>query len=232
MTAEEFQDQIQSMASEASRLKTIRYFPDQSDADYFIGVPMGSLFKLGKEHLDMAVGEIEKLLESPIHEVRVGAVSIMDQCGRRKKTAEARRKELYDLFVRRPDRINTWDLVDLGSQYVVGRYLVDKSREPLYEMARSDDPWKRRIAIVSTLYYRYQQDLDDMLAIAEILVDDRRPYVEKAVGWALRVVGDIDKDRLLKFLDRYAPTMPRTSLRNAIEHFEPEERKHYLQTGK
>jgi len=60
----------------------------------------------------MASGEIEKLLENPIHEVRVGAVSIMDWQARNKKTSESRRKELFDLYLRRHDRINNWDLVD------------------------------------------------------------------------------------------------------------------------
>ncbi len=70
--------------------------------------------------------EIEKLLESPIHEVRAGALSIMDKQARSKKTPECRRRELFDLYLRRMDRINNWDLVDLGAPYVVGRYLFNK----------------------------------------------------------------------------------------------------------
>ncbi len=71
-----------------------------------------------------------------------------------------------------------------------------------------------------------------MLAISEILVHDEHLYVQKAVGWVLRVVGDLDRTALTSFLDTHAATMPRQALRNAIEHLEPEERKRYLAMGK
>jgi hypothetical protein len=96
--------------------------------------------------------EIESLLESPVHEVRVGAVSIMDWQARSKKTSESRRKELYNLYIRRHDRINRWDLVDRSAPYVVGSYLSDKPRDILDKLASSKDIWERRTAIVSTYY--------------------------------------------------------------------------------
>lgn len=83
-----------------------------SEEDIIIGVRMGQVFALAKEFMEMPLAEIEKLLESPIHEARVGAVSIMDWQARSKKTSEARKKELFDLYLRRHDRINSWDLVD------------------------------------------------------------------------------------------------------------------------
>jgi len=88
-----------------------------------MGVRMGQVFALAKEFIDMPPEEIEKLLENNVHEVRAGAMSIMDKQARSKKTPESRRKELYDLYMRRHDRINNWDLVDLGAPYVVGGYL-------------------------------------------------------------------------------------------------------------
>ena len=105
--------------------------------DVLIGVRMGEVFALAKEHMDMPLDEIEKLLESPIHEARVGAVSIMDFQARSKKTTEARRRELFDLYIRRHDRINSWDLVDRSAPYVVGGYLFERSRKILYKLARS-----------------------------------------------------------------------------------------------
>lgn len=74
--------------------------------DEFMGVRMGSVFETAKTFIDMPPDEIEKLLESAIHEVRAGALRIMGKQAARKKTSETRRKELYDLYLRRHDRIN------------------------------------------------------------------------------------------------------------------------------
>jgi 3-methyladenine DNA glycosylase AlkD len=52
--------------------------------------------------------------------------------------------------------------------------------------------------------------------------------VQKAVGGWIREAGKRDTTRLLEFLDRHAATMPRTALRYAIEHLDPETRRHYL----
>jgi hypothetical protein len=49
---------------------------------------MGQVFALAKQFVEMPPGEIEKLLESPIHEVRAGGLSIMDKQARRKRTPE------------------------------------------------------------------------------------------------------------------------------------------------
>ena len=85
------------------------------------GIPMGKIFALAKEFIDMPPAEIEKLLESKRHEMRVGAVSIMDWKARAKTTSEAERKALFDLYIRRHDRIDTWDLVDRSAPLCGGR---------------------------------------------------------------------------------------------------------------
>jgi len=199
---------------------------DEDDA--ILGVRMGQVFALAKEWLEMPLAEVEKMLESPIHEMRVGAVSILDFQARRKKTPAARRKELFELYIRRHDRINTWDLVDRSAPHVVGGYLLDKRRKILYELARSKKMAERRTAIVSTLYFIGQGDVEDAFKIAEILLDDEQDLIHKATGWALRFAGDKDRPRLLAFLDRHAAAMPRVTLRYAVEHFEKKQRDHYL----
>jgi hypothetical protein len=146
---------------------------------------MGQVFELAKEFIDMPPAELEKLLENPIHEVRAGALSIMDKQGRRNETPESRRKELFDLYLRRIDRINNWDLVDLAAGFMVGRYLEDKPRDILYQLARSENLWERRTAMVSTSYFIRKGDVDDTFKIAEILVNDLHDLIQKAVGGRL-----------------------------------------------
>ena len=189
---------------------------------------MGQIFALARELMDMPLDEIERLLESPIHAVRVGAVSVMDWQARDRKTPAIRRQELFDLYLRRHDRIDTWDLVDRSAIWVVGEYLVDKSRDPLYQLAVSRRPMERRTAILSTAAFIRRGQLDDTFAIAEILVDDPEDTVHKAVGWMLREAGKRDVERLRAFLEGHAATMPRVMLRFAIEKLDRAERDRYL----
>ena len=230
VNAEQFVEKLETYRSPEQHGKHQHLKSDESDE--ILGVRMGQVFALAKEFIEMPLDEIENLLESPIHEVRVGAVSIMDWQARSKKTPEERRKELFDLYIRRHDRINNWDLVDRSAPYVVGSYLFDKPHDILYKLSHSNDIWERRTAIVSTLYFIGKGDVEDAFKIAEILLKDDQDLVHKATGWALREAGKKDRKKLLRFLDQYAATMPRTALRYAIEHLENEQRGHYLSLKK
>ena len=200
--------------------------------DMILGVRMGQVFALAREHMDMPLAEVEAMLESPIHEMRVGAVSIMDFQARSKKTTPKRRKELFDLYIGRHDRINTWDLVDRAAPWVIGSYLMDKPRKVLYKLAKSKTMPERRSAIVSTLYFIGKGDVDDAFQLAELLLHDKEDLIHKANGWALRFAGDKDRAGLLRFLDKHAATMPRVTLRYATEHFDKNLRGHYLNIKK
>ncbi len=230
LTAEQFVARLKTYASPEEAQGRGHLAADEEDI--IIGVRMGQVFALAKELMRMPLEEIEKLLESPIHEVRVGAVSIMDWQARSKKTSEERRKELFDLYIRRHDRINSWDLVDRSAIYVVGHYLFKKPRNILYELARSKDTSERRTAIISTLYFIKHGDVQDAFKIAEILLADDQDLVNKATGWALREAGKMDRQGLLRFLDQYAAAMPRVTLRYALEHFDRDERAHYMDMKK
>jgi 3-methyladenine DNA glycosylase AlkD len=175
----------------------------------------------------MPLDEIERLLESDIHEARAGACSIMDKKARRKKTPEDEREAMYELYRRRIDRINNWDLVDLAAPWVVGGYLFEKDHAPIYELAKSKNQWERRTAIYATGYFIRQGELDDTYKLAELLIDDDEDLIHKAVGGWVREAGKKDRPRLIAFLDQHAAQMPRTMLRYSIEHLDPDLREHY-----
>jgi len=181
-----------------------------------LGVRIGKIFPIAKQFAEMPFADIEKLLESRFYEVRMGAVSMMDFQARNKRITPEERFALFDLYVRRHDRINNWDLVDRAAPYVVGGYLADKPRDMLYRLARSRNPWERRTAIVSTYYFIRAGDVDDTFRIAEILVNDEHELVQKAVGSWLREAGKKDQKRLVQFISSH-PTMPRPILRYAVE---------------
>ena len=236
MGAEQFVKRLKAHRSPIELKKYHRYFKfdedEPGDGDQFIGVRMGHVFALAKAFIEMPPREIEKLLENRVHEVRAGGCSIMDKQARSKETPDERRKELYDLYLRRHDRINNWDLVDLCCVHVVGGYLFDKPRGILYKLARSKNTWERRTAMVSTAYFIRQGEVDDAFRIAEMLLHDREDLIHKATGWMLRFAGDKDRRKLLSFLDKHAAIMPRVALRYTIEHLDKKQRDHYLSMRK
>ena len=224
-TAEQFLAQLRARQSDEELRKIGRYFPGATD---FIGVRMGEVFELAKAFIDLPVAQIELLLDSPIHEARAGALSVMSKQAARTSTPAARRQELFGLYLRRHDRIDNWDLVDLAAPTVIGGYLVDKPRDVLYELARSPSRWERRTAIFSTLAFVRKSDVNDTFAIAELLVADPEDLVQKPTGGMLREAGKKDEAALLTFLDAHATEMPRVMLRYAVERLTPEQRQRYL----
>ena len=230
LTAKQFMERLKALSSPKAAKSHGQLASDKEDQ--IMGVRMGQVFALAKEFMDMPLDEVEKLLESPIHEARVGAVSVMDFQARSKKTSDERRKELFDLYMRRHDRINTWDLVDRSAIWVLGSYLFDKPRKVLYKLAKSKMMAERRTAIVTTLYFIGKNDVEDAFKLAETLLYDKEDLIHKANGWALRFAGDKDRKRLLEFLDKHAATMPRVTLRYATEHFDKKQREHYLNIKK
>lgn len=232
-TADTFISRLHDLQSDEELRKIRRYFKSgeggYGQGDVFIGVRMGSVFDLAKEFIAMPLNEIEKLLESQWHEARAGAVSIMDFQARDKKTGLERKEELYELYLRRHDRINNWDLVDRSAQFVVGQYLSDKPKDKLYELAASGNIWERRTAITATAYFLRKKQPDETFIIAELLLDDKEDLIHKAVGGWIRHAGG---EKLIAFLDKFAATMPRTMLRYAIEKLDKPKREYYLNLGK
>ncbi|WP_086823714.1 DNA alkylation repair protein [Allokutzneria sp. NRRL B-24872] len=213
LTAESFLSTLRAFQSDAERAKTDRHFRGSGGA--VIGVRMKTLFDTAAQFVDMPLSEVEMLLDSPYYEARMGAVSVLDFKARRKRISDAERRELYELYLRRHDRIDSWDLVDRAAPRVIGWYLLDKPRDPLHALARSSDTWERRTAITATFWLIRQGEVDDALSIAELLLDDEEELIHKSVGTALREVGKIDQDRLVAFLRGHS--VPRVTLRYATE---------------
>ena len=235
-TAHVFVERLETLRSPDELAKYERYFKtgpgDYAEGDTFMGVRMGQVFELAKEFADMELDEIERLLDDPYHEARAGAMRVMATQARGKRATDARRKALYDLYLRRHDRIDNWDLVDLAAWDVVGRWLLDKPRDVLDTLAGSANMWERRTAILATMAFIREGDVSTTLHIAEMLLGDNQDLIHKATGWALRAAGDRDPTTVRAFLDQHAATMPRTALRYALEHFDDDERAHYMGSRK
>jgi 3-methyladenine DNA glycosylase AlkD len=228
----QFVTTLKTFADRAAVDDVARFFrsdPNSGSSDNkVLGVRFGKIFPVAKQFAAMALADVEQLLESPYYEVRMGAVSIMDFQARAKRLEPAQRKSLFDLYIRRHDRINNWDMVDRAAPSVVGGYLTDKPRKILYGLARSTNPWERRTAIVSTWTFIRAGDVDDTFRIAELLVNDGHDLIQKAVGSWIREAGKRDQPRLLAFLRTHGADMPRTMLRYAVEKLPTKTRAEFL----
>jgi len=198
------------------------------EGDVFIGVRVPPTRQVAKEFKNISLDDIEKLLESPIHEMRLCAVIIMTL--QAKKANDEQHKALLDLYLRRTDRINNWDIVDVSCRDIVGGWVLKHPEDGkiLTELAKSNDLWERRIAMVSTWALIRANELDVAYLIAERLLADKHDLIHKAVGWMLREMGDKDPERLRVFLSVHIQEIPRTALRYAIEHMSSEERQYFI----
>ncbi len=195
-----------------------------------IGMRMGDLFDTAKAYAALPLVEVESLLEHPAYEPRMAAFCILDFKARQRLDDDAR-TELYDIYLRRHDRITTWDMVDRAAPRVVGGHLVGSSLTPLHELAAAPEPLRRRTAITAPLYFVKSGSFADLAGgfdIAARLATDVEPVVQNAVGIFLKHAGTADVDGLRSFLDRHASSMPRPGLRLATERLDPEVRADYL----
>jgi 3-methyladenine DNA glycosylase AlkD len=201
LTAASVRDALTAAADETERERTARRMTDTRAT--VIGVRMGTVFDIAKAHTAMPLPEVDRLLDSDAYEERMVAVSVLDFKARASRITADDRRALYELWMARLDRIDTWDHIDRSAPRVVGLYLLDRSRDVLFELARSADRWHRRAAVVATYTIIRAGDLDDPEALCELLAADPERFVQTAVGTALREIGRIDRARLLAFLSRH-----------------------------
>ena len=220
--------ELKKAASPKKALVLRRFFKtgpgEYGEGDVFLGVATPEARKISKKYKDMPLGEVAELLRSGAHEERSVALQIMTlrfQEGRE-------RKKIYDLYLKNTKYINNWDLVDISAYKIVGAYLSERSKAPLYKLAKSKNLWERRIAMVSTFYFIKNNQFTDALKIAALLLNDGHDLMHKAVGWMLREVGKRSQAAEECFLKDYCRQMPRTALRSAIERFPERKRRAYL----
>ena len=195
---------------------------EYGEGDRFLGVTVPNIRAIAKLHKDISIEEIRELIQSEWHEVRLCALIIMVE--KSKKKDEALRKELFNLYLSQTKRINNWDLVDLSCRFIIGEYLLDKSRDILYQLAQSSLLWDNRIAIVSTYAFIRKGQLEDTYALSDLMMQHSHDLMHKAIGWMLREAGKRDSERLYDYVMSHRADMPRTMLRYAIEKFSPKER--------
>ncbi|MDD5569170.1 MAG: DNA alkylation repair protein [Candidatus Pacebacteria bacterium] len=218
-------------AGDKERARNSRWFfktgkGEYGEGDIFWGIKVPEQRQIAKKFSHISLKEIEELLHDKVHECRLTALLVLVE--KYAKAGEKEKEIIFKFYLKNYKYINNWDLVDLSAPKIVGDFLLSKNRKILYELAKSDNVWKKRIAVLVTFAFIKNKDLTDALKIAEILLNDEHDLIRKAVGWMLRETGKRDKKAEIDFLEKYASQMPRVMLRYAIEKLSPAERSYFL----
>ncbi len=200
---------------------------EYGEGDRFLGIRVPVLRQYVRQYRDVEPAEVLKLLASEFHEQRLFALLLL--VDKFQRGSDSERSWIYKQYLANTQYINNWDLVDSSADKIVGAYLQQRSRKPLYKLAKSKSLWERRIAIMATFHFIRQGDFNDTLVLCELLLQDKEDLIHKATGWMLRETGkrDIEAEKL--FLDQFYKAMPRTMLRYAIERFPQADRRKYLE---
>ena len=233
MNAEEISKLLQKMGDKEDARFLQGFFKtgvgQYGEGDIFLGIRVPVLRDLAKEYKALPLKEILLLLRSPYHEVRLFALILFVNTFA--KSDETIQKKIYNLYVANTRYINNWDLVDISAPNIVGAFLMERSRKPLYQLAKSKSLWERRMATLATFYFIKNNQFADALKIARILLQDKEDLIHKAAGWMLREIGKRDIACAESFLQKHCQVMPRTMLRYAIERFTPSKRRKYMDGG-
>ena len=238
MSATQVVKEIQALSNRGRAHDLQKFFqtaPGQyGEGDIFLGLTVPQVRTVAKEYKAISLDEIDVLVRSKFHEVRLCGLVILTL---QYKAAKERKikKKLFDLYMEAmtDGYINNWDLVDVTAP-IIGEYLID-SDDPyvlLYKLAKSKSLWQRRVSMVFTFAFIRSGDIEPTFEMAEKLLHDKHDLIHKAVGWALREAGKLNGITLRNFLVAHSHEMPRTMLRYSIEKFSERERKKWLLESK
>ena len=200
---------------------------EYAEGDRFHGLTVPQTRLLSKKYGALPLSRLKRLLNSPWHEERLCALLMLVEnfrCGTEKEKAV-----IYHFYLGNTRYINNWDLVDLSAPRIVGGWLADKSKAPLFTLARSKDLWEKRVSIIACFEFIYAGRAEPALKIIKIHLRDPHDLIHKAAGWMLREIGKRCSEKiLLDFLKKNYHALPRTTLRYAIEKFPPAKRARLL----
>ncbi len=199
------------------------------EGDRFLGPTVPQTRDIAKKFRDLPLDQLDLLLDSQWHEVRLTALHIIVGQFQRAKT-KALREELFNFYLDAVNRgaVNNWDLVDTSAP-TFGKWLVEQPNDDLLAtLAGSKELWERRLAIMLTFAHIRGKQFNVSLRIAKLLISDEHDLIHKAVGWMLREAGNREISVLRTFLAENHKHMPRTMLRYAIEKLDPAERAKWM----
>lgn len=230
MTATDVKQHLQTLAQPERALMVARFFQtgrgQYAEGDLFLGMSMPQQRVVVRQFGALSVDETEQLVQDPYHECRM--VGFLIWVGQSRKSGPVGRQAILERYLANVQYVNNWDLVDCTCPAIVGEVLLNEDRSLLYDLAITDHLWSQRIAMISTLAFIRKNQFADTFALAGHLLTHRHDLIHKAIGWMLRETGKRNSEALEEFLHDHIRQISRTSLRYAIERFDPGRRSYYL----
>ena len=231
---EEILSELKKLASKEKALLLSRFFKtgkgEYGEGDLFWGITVPAQRSVVKQFFGAADLEtVQHLLNSSVHEARLTGVLLLQACFERSlKNSDPVRvgpEKWVTLYLKNTHRINNWDLVDSSAPGVLGKWLENKDRSILYQLADSQLLWENRIAMVATLHFIRKNETEDVLKLSKLFLSHSHDLMHKASGWMLREAWKRNPGPIEKFLQAHKLQMPRTMLRYAIEKMPEEQRR-------
>ncbi len=232
---------LKKHASRERAILNARYFKtgigQYGEGDVFLGITVPDTRKVVKEfESTTTLKDIESLLQSIFHEVRLtGALLFVFLYQRAKKSnKEKERKSVVKSYLKNAKRFNNWDLVDTSAAQILGQelfYFMNESERGavLNKLIASKNLWENRIAVVSIHAFIKQAEHELPFLIIKRSLCHSHDLVHKANGWMLREIGKYSGQEVLDtFLNSHASSMPRTTLRYALEHYDTKKRRLFM----
>ncbi len=202
---------------------------EYAEGDKFLGIIVPVQRQIAKKYSKLlTLEDVDKLLDNQFHELRLTGLIILCEMYKKAKKDRLIQRRIFEFYLKKINRINNWDLVDISAPLIVGDFIMKSGEDILMQLAKSKNIWERRIAIISTLAMIRKRKFGETLAISNYLLHDEHDLIHKAVGWMLRELGKKKPETLRIFLSTRYKEMPRTMLRYSIEKFSEEERKKWL----
>jgi len=200
---------------------------EYGENDIFLGINVPTLRKIAKENSDLDLKTINKLLSSRYHEIRLFSLLLLVK---RFEDEPDSRKDILNLYLKNTKYINNWDLVDISSYKIVGRYSFEKNDHTIIEkLSSSQNMWERRIAIISLLYFIKRFSINFPLKILKKVICGKEDLIKKATGWMLREIGKISQESIVeKFIIENYENLSPITINYATERFEISKRKKLL----
>jgi 3-methyladenine DNA glycosylase AlkD len=230
--------ELQALARPAGDFDASRYFRGAHDLR-FINVGTTTVRALARTivrahaawSVDDALAFADELMPDRVLEVKGLAVEVV---GRYRQSFRPALLRAWKGWLSR-DHASNWATTDAICGLLIGPLLLDRPELATRVSGWSSDRnmWVRRASVVGLIpSLRRGRHLNLAYDAAARLHGDRRDLIQKAVGWMLREAGKADAVRLERYLRVHGPTIPRVTVRYAIERLGPAKRRQLLAATK